>query len=85
MSIEELKSGEGKIVDQNGKRVAVSNTDGTVRAVSAICTHAGCEVEWNKKEKTWDCPCHGSVYGPDGAVLNGPAEMPLAPVDLPKE
>lgn len=85
MSIEEPKPGEGKVFDQNGKRVALSNVDGSINAVSALCTHAGCEVEWNKGEKTWDCPCHGSVFGPDGSVLNGPAEAPLAPDGLPKE
>ncbi len=81
----EVQPGEGKVSDRNGKRVAVSNIDGTVNAVSAVCTHAGCEVEWNNKEATWDCPCHGSVFGPDGSVFNGPAETPLTPVDLPKE
>lgn len=84
MNVQELKSGEGRVIDQNGKRLAMANTDGTIKVVSAVCTHAGCKVEWNDKEKTWDCLCHGSVFSPDGDVLNGPAEAPLAPVALPK-
>jgi Rieske Fe-S protein len=35
-------------------------------------------VHWTPFEQCWDCPCHGSQFAPDGAVLNGPAVRPLA-------
>ena len=38
-------------------------------------------VHWNSTEQCWDCPCHGSHFAPDGAVLNGPAIMPLEPAE----
>ncbi|MBV9821816.1 MAG: Rieske (2Fe-2S) protein, partial [Actinobacteria bacterium] len=53
-------------------------TENTVTAFSAICTHQGCTVQPSGKEL--DCPCHGSVFDLKGAVLNGPAQRPLAPV-----
>lgn len=37
------------------------------------CTHLGCALNWNKAEHSWDCPCHGSRFGEDGAVLENPA------------
>ena len=43
----------------------------TVRALSATCTHLGCQVRWDAKDK-FHCPCHGGVYGADGAVLETP-------------
>jgi glycine/D-amino acid oxidase-like deaminating enzyme len=37
------------------------------------CSHMGCRLEWNPAEGTWDCPCHGSRFAPDGSILNNPA------------
>ncbi|HTR49246.1 MAG TPA: Rieske (2Fe-2S) protein [Kofleriaceae bacterium] len=49
-----------------------------VVALSAICTHAGCSMNFNTKTQQIDCPCHGSVFGEDGSVIHGPASRPLA-------
>ena len=46
---------------------------GTLHRLSPVCTHMKCDVAWNAAERTWDCPCHGSRFDVDGAVLNGPA------------
>jgi len=70
---------EGKVVkNQKGERVAVY-TDETGKAItlSAVCPHMGCIVTWNRKDKTWDCPCHGSRFDKTGKVLSGPAEKDL--------
>jgi len=80
-SVDEVKKGEGKILKLNGQRVAASRDgNGKLSLCSAICTHMRCVVDWNNAEKTWDCPCHGSRFKPNGEVISGPAEEPLAPV-----
>ena len=79
-SLRALPAGEGRILEIKGERVAAHRSaDGKVTMVSPICTHMGCQVEWNRAENTWDCPCHGSRFLPDGKVLAGPAETPLEP------
>jgi glycine/D-amino acid oxidase-like deaminating enzyme/nitrite reductase/ring-hydroxylating ferredoxin subunit len=76
---EGLQPGEGKVASRHGRQVAISRgEDGGVHAVSARCTHLGCIVSWNDAERSWDCPCHGSRFAPDGSVLHGPAVNPLA-------
>ena len=78
-SVEELAPGKGAIIRRGaGKIAAFRQDDGTVIERSAVCTHVGCIVHWNGLEKCWDCPCHGSQFQPDGAVINGPAIRPLA-------
>ena len=80
---QEIEKGEGGIVTSGDHKVAVfRDRKGGVHVLSAKCTHMGCTVKWNTTEKTWDCPCHGSRFGPTGEVVNGPAAKPLPPTDL---
>jgi glycine/D-amino acid oxidase-like deaminating enzyme/nitrite reductase/ring-hydroxylating ferredoxin subunit len=73
-SPEEIALGEGAVVQTNDGKVAMYRAeDGTVHAVSPVCTHMGCIVGWNAAEKSWDCPCHGSRFDTDGRVIQGPA------------
>ena len=37
------------------------------------CPHMGCALKWNPRERSWDCPCHGSRFGEDGRLLDNPA------------
>lgn len=79
-SVDEVARGEGKVVRVNGRRLAVYRDDeGTLRAVSPVCTHLGCLVHFNRAERSWDCACHGSRFDTDGSVLHGPATKALAP------
>jgi glycine/D-amino acid oxidase-like deaminating enzyme/nitrite reductase/ring-hydroxylating ferredoxin subunit len=76
---DDIRPGEGKTVRVRGERLAVyRDPQGNAHALSSVCTHLGCLVKFNNAEKTWDCPCHGSRFGIDGAVLDGPATRPLA-------
>lgn len=54
----------------------IAQDDGSFVALSPICTHLGCTVEITGERLV--CPCHGSTYSRAGAVLQGPAERPLA-------
>jgi glycine/D-amino acid oxidase-like deaminating enzyme/nitrite reductase/ring-hydroxylating ferredoxin subunit len=72
--------GDGQLLKLDGDLVAASrDPDGSLHTVSPVCTHLGCRVAWNRAERSWDCPCHGSRFAPDGQVLQGPAVQPLAP------
>lgn len=76
----QLAPGEGRISRVGARAVASYRDDeGTLHEVCGHCTHLGCVVRFNDAEKTWDCPCHGSRFAIDGAVLQGPATKPLAP------
>ncbi len=37
------------------------------------CPHLGCALKYNKAERSWDCPCHGSRFSEDGKLLQNPA------------
>lgn len=76
-----LAPGEGVLADWENKKVALyKNENGKVYAVDPVCPHAGCLVAWNGAEKSWDCPCHGSRFSCNGALLTGPATKGLAPI-----
>jgi len=77
-SLRSVPRGQGRVVELRGQKVAAFRDDrGRLTVRSAICTHLGCVVAWNDAERTWDCPCHGSRFHPDGRVISGPAESPL--------
>lgn len=60
--------------------IIVRIKDGSYAAFDAVCTHAGCTVEWDATEAFIVCPCHGAVFDPEhaAAVLAGPTRQPLA-------
>jgi glycine/D-amino acid oxidase-like deaminating enzyme/nitrite reductase/ring-hydroxylating ferredoxin subunit len=75
--------GEARVFDDGDDPVAVYRDEhGEVNAVSAVCSHMGCLVEWNEGERSWDCPCHGSRFDVDGSVLHAPAVDGLDDLDL---
>jgi glycine/D-amino acid oxidase-like deaminating enzyme/nitrite reductase/ring-hydroxylating ferredoxin subunit len=84
--LSDVPLGEGRVVEIGGEKVAAyRGLDGTMHTVSPVCTHAACIVQWNAGEKTWDCPCHGSRFTPDGGIIEGPAVKELAPVQMEVE
>jgi glycine/D-amino acid oxidase-like deaminating enzyme/nitrite reductase/ring-hydroxylating ferredoxin subunit len=77
-SVADVPPGEARVVrDGTGKAGVYRDDAGGVHGVSLRCTHLGCLVRFNSAERSWDCPCHGSRFDVDGAVLEGPATKPL--------
>jgi glycine/D-amino acid oxidase-like deaminating enzyme/nitrite reductase/ring-hydroxylating ferredoxin subunit len=77
-SLEEIAPGRGEIAYIDGETLAIyHDEDGTFHALAPDCTHMGCRVAWNDAERSWDCPCHGSRFAPDGRVIHGPANKGL--------
>ena len=83
----DFPAGQGKVVPVNDKPVIVVNTQqGGLRAFSAICTHLGCVVEWDKSRQFILCPCHDGRFNPlNGAVISGPPPAPLPQLALTVE
>lgn len=54
--------------------------EGVPYPVPPRCPHLGCQLRWNREEKTWECPCHGSRFDREGRLLDGPAQR-----DLPRD
>jgi glycine/D-amino acid oxidase-like deaminating enzyme/nitrite reductase/ring-hydroxylating ferredoxin subunit len=78
VSEQDVEPGEGRIAGRGTSQRAVHRDEsGKLHVLSARCTHMGCIVRWNPAEQSWDCPCHGSRFGVDGSVLQGPAIKPL--------
>jgi Rieske Fe-S protein len=81
-SLGEIAVGEGAVLRHGLSKVAAYRDDqGKLHVRSAVCPHLGCIVQWNRFEKVWDCPCHGSQFDPTGRVLHGPAVDALPTVD----
>jgi glycine/D-amino acid oxidase-like deaminating enzyme/nitrite reductase/ring-hydroxylating ferredoxin subunit len=77
-SVDEIPAGEGAVIRRGIHMIAVyRQPTGALCEMSAVCPHLGCVVQWNASEKGWDCPCHGSRFGPEGEVRNGPANSNL--------
>ena len=64
--------------------VLLKLSNGTFVAYDAVCTHAGCTVEFDPSQRVLACPCHGATFDPahHGAVLGGPTNIPLTQLPI---
>lgn len=51
----------------------LESTLGLLTPTVPRCPHMGCALKYNAQEHSWDCPCHGSRFGEDGRLIEGPA------------
>lgn len=89
-NVNEFPAGEPKAVTLNYQRrdgwvirtvrstvYVVTHSDGSLRVLSNICTHASCAVRWERERKAFFCPCHAGYFDAGGKVLEGPPPRPL--------
>lgn len=83
-SLGEIPAGEGRLVRFRGEALALYRDGaGELHTLSPACSHAGCYVQWNNLEHSWDCPCHGGRYSPKGERIYGPPHKDLSRKELP--
>lgn len=59
------------------------NRHGQLHALSRICTHMGCRLDFEEKEQAFVCPCHGAEFALSGRLRYGPRGYPLPLPPLP--
>ncbi len=67
----------GEVVPLRKERTYIVRTEGGFLAISSVCTHLHCIVNWNAVIKEFECPCHGAKFNQNGEVLEGPPPRPL--------
>lgn len=83
---DEIPVGDGRVIQSGGEKIAAyRDEENNLHLCSAVCTHMDCIVDFNKEEKSWDCPCHGSRFSFDGKVIEGPAIFDLPKRNLKKD
>jgi len=59
------------------------SSEDKVYALSRICTHEGCSVDFDMNQNRLICPCHGANYeASDGSVISGPTTKSLAKIKV---
>ncbi len=58
----------------------IKHSASSVTVFSPVCPHLGCSYNWNSEEKLFVCPCHSSIFSPDGKVVAGPSPRGLDPL-----
>jgi thiosulfate dehydrogenase [quinone] large subunit len=62
----------------------VQPTAGRYAAFSAVCPHAGCQVQYSRGNDEFVCPCHGARFDGTGSLLQGPATRDLSSITVTK-
>jgi menaquinol-cytochrome c reductase iron-sulfur subunit len=74
-----------KVISEKSTAWVVKAADNRIAAFGPQCTHLGCAYHWDEAKNLFLCPCHNSLFGPDGNVKAGPAPRPLDRYDVKVE
>lgn len=79
----DLAANSGKIF-RFGSRpgLLIHTSDGQYRAMSAVCTHLSCTVQYRPDMREVWCACHNGTYNLDGRNVSGPPPRPLEAFDV---
>ena len=79
----DLKPNTGKIFRFGSKpALLMLMPDGQYSAISAVCTHLNCTVQYRSDLRSVWCACHNGMYTPDGRNISGPPPRPLEKYDV---
>lgn len=67
----------GVVLHLPAAHVALVDAGGELRAFTAVCTHLGCIVRWEKGMDHLYCACHQGMFDKEGRVVGGPPPRPL--------
>ncbi|MBP1752126.1 MAG: Rieske (2Fe-2S) iron-sulfur domain protein [Geobacteraceae bacterium] len=82
---QDLAEGEAKFIEFGGEPAVVVNSgEHGLIALSAVCTHLGCIVQWERDKRRFLCPCHAGLYTESGEVISGPPpkQLPKLPLSV---
>ncbi|MGQ3684203.1 MAG: QcrA and Rieske domain-containing protein [Candidatus Loosdrechtia sp.] len=68
---------ENSVTTLKLRKIFVVRDGNSFKAISVVCQHLGCAVEFSKEKNIFECPCHGSKYYRNGVNFAGPAPRPL--------
>jgi cytochrome b6-f complex iron-sulfur subunit len=74
-----------EIVYQQTPAIIINRPGKGYIALSRVCTHLGCLVEYDRGSRRLVCPCHAGTFDLEGRVLSGPPPSPLPTIPLSVE
>jgi cytochrome b6-f complex iron-sulfur subunit len=81
--LDELRVGEARLIQHGVTPFYVLRLDATrVVALSAVCTHMRCILNFDRERKGLRCPCHEGRFDLNGNVVSGPPQHSLPSYDV---
>jgi len=81
--LDDFRIGEGRLIRHGATPFYIVRVDAEkVVALSAVCTHVRCILDYDNRRRTFVCPCHEGRFDLSGTVMGGPPPRPLASYDV---